>query len=204
MPLNSNPDFNSADIANWRPSSTLPTPVLPTNIVTKLLEPITASVTQGDLDNLAELAILSDVAFNGTTAPAHTFYGGDASGSGSDTPSFRALVSADIPNNAADTTGHAATSGDASALGGRPASTYAPLANPTFSGTVTAPIVNATSAIKVNGSVGAEGQVLQSNGVTQSWVTPDSSSASDGLLAINCGTADHVGTAYVIDLGIGA
>ncbi len=100
------------------------------------------------------------------------------------------LVSGDIPNNAANTSGSAATATNALSLGGNLANTYAPLASPTFTGTVTAPTVNVTSAIQIGGSVGSSGQVLRSNGTTTSWATPSGSGGS--ILYSYAGTTDTV------------
>lgn len=83
------------------------------------------------------------------TQAANTIWSGPVSGSAAE-PTFRNLVSADIPNNAANTTGTSSnvTGIVAIANGGTNASTAsaalsnlggAPIASPTFTGTVTQP-----------------------------------------------------------------
>ena len=90
----------------------------------------------------------------------------------SSAPTFSAINLTNFPTLNQSTSGTAATATNALSLGGSLANTYAPLANPTFTGAVTLPSANFTTGIQIGGAVGTAGQVLQSNGTTTSWVTP--------------------------------
>lgn len=63
------------------------------------------------------------------------------------------------------------TANNANFLGGNAANTYAPLANPTFTGTVSTANVTINGAITANSSAGSAGQVLASNGTSVYWTT---------------------------------
>ena len=113
----------------------------------------------------------------------NTVFAGPGSGSAS-TPTFRALVAADIPANiTSNTTGSAGslTGTVAIANGGTGATTAAvavtnlgaaglATAN-TFTGTQTAPVFNATTGFEISGSYGTSGQCLISTGTGTSYQT---------------------------------
>lgn len=56
-------------------------------------------------------------------------------------------------------------------LGGSAANTYAPLASPTFTGTIVTANVTISGAVTANSSAGSAGQVLASNGTGVYWTT---------------------------------
>jgi hypothetical protein len=113
----------------------------------------------------------------------NTVFAGPGSGSAG-TPTFRALVAADIPANiTSNTTGSAGTLTGTVAIanGGTGATTAAvavtnlgaaglATAN-TFTGTQTAPVFNATTGFEISGSYGTSGQCLISTGTGTSYQT---------------------------------
>lgn len=126
----------------------------------------------------------------------NTVFAGPGSGSAG-TPTFRALVAADIPANiTSNTTGSAGTLTGTVAIanGGTGATTAAvaltnlgaaglATAN-TFTGTQTAPVFNATTGFEISGSYGTSGQCLISTGTGTSYQTCTGGSVTSVALTV--------------------